>query len=403
MPSSHGMGGLSAVYHDFFETNLDNPASLGFLQYTSLQVGLFAKQSTFKRFDSKSNIWSGNLDHLSLNIPLINPLNEQLERRETTFSWGTAVSLRPYSQVGYSVELEENDPSDSLGTIQRNFRGEGGIYQFAWSHGLKYKNLAAGVNLNYLFGRQEFNEEVEFVDIENSYVNLFQNSQQYKGFQYRLGLMYEHPLDLEKARANNDEPSRLLSVGAYYTGQANIDSKSGISNLAFNQAISDLDTVLLVKDIAGEMTLPSMFGFGLMYRRAGDFRVGLDYQIANWDNYRNTARTDDTLRYTTRFAAGVSWIPDSDAITSYWKRVEYRAGFYTKTDPRVIDDVQVKETAITFGATLPLIMQRNIAWFQVGFDVGTRKATDNLTDNFVRGKVGLVFNDNSWFIRGKYK
>jgi hypothetical protein len=298
------------------------------------------------------------------------------------------------------VQLTDN--IDSIGEVRRDFKGEGGLYQFAWSNGLKYKNFAAGLNLNYLFGRQEFNEEIAFLDLENSYTNLFQNSHSYKGFQYRIGLMYEHPLDLEEARANNEDPSRLVSIGAFYTGQGNLDSKSGISNLAYNGSINDLDTVLLVKDVAGELTLPSMYGIGLMYRHAGDFRVGVDYQGASWSDYRNTARPD-TLKDTKRFAAGVSWIPDADAITSYWQRVEYRAGFYTKTDPRVIDTEQVKETAFTFGATLPLIMQRNIAWFQIGFDVGTRKASDNLSDNFIRGKVGLVFNDNSWFIRGKYK
>lgn len=83
--------------------------------------------------------------------------------------------------------------------------------------------------------------------------------------------------------------------------------------------------------------------------------------------------------------------------------MEYRAGFYTKTDPRVIEGSQVKEWAVTVGATLPLIVQRNIAWVQIGFDMGKRTGGDRLSDNFVRGKVGLVFNDNAWFIRGKYK
>ena len=101
MPASHAMGGLGSVYHDFFEANLENPASLGFLQYTSLQLGFFAKRSGIKRFEDKAGVWSGNLDHLSLNIPIINPLNEALERREIDFSWGTSVSLSPYSQVGY--------------------------------------------------------------------------------------------------------------------------------------------------------------------------------------------------------------------------------------------------------------------------------------------------------------
>ena len=138
-----------------------------------------------------------------------------------------------------------------------------------------------------------------------------------------------------------------------------------------------------------------------MYRQAGDFRVGVDYQFVAGSKYTNEARPD-VLKDSRRFGAGFAWIPDANAITSYFRRVEYRAGFYTKTDPRVIEDQQFKETAVTIGAVFPLILQRNIAWFQVGFDAGKRTDGDRLSDNFVRGKIGFVFNDNAWFIRGKY-
>jgi hypothetical protein len=399
MPSSHSMGGLGAVYHDFFEANLDNPASLGFLQYTSLQLGIFTKKSTFDRIGQKQNVWSGNLDHLSLNIPIINPLNEALERRETTFSWGTSVSLRPYSQVGYHVRLE--DAIDSVGAVRRDFKGSGGLYQFTWGNGLKYKNLSAGINLSYLYGRQVFNEEITFLDLENSYRNIFTSSIAYKGLQYRLGFQYEHPLDLKKARANDDNPSKLITAGLFFSGDASIDATSEILKLGYNSTLGEVDTALYVDGQMSDVMLPGNFGFGLMYRKAGKFRVGMDYQISNWSEYVNQARPD-TLKDARRLAAGVAWIPDPNSVTSYFRRVEYRAGFYTKTDPRVIEEAQVKETAITFGATLPLILQRNIAWFQLGFDIGTRTGGDRLSDNFVRGKIGLVFNDNSWFIRRKY-
>src|SRR5688572_23649564 len=194
LPSSHAMGGLSSVYHDFFEANLDNPASLGFLQYTSLQVGMFAKRASLKRFDSKQTVWSGNLDHLSLNIPIINPLNEALERRETDFAWGTSLSLRPYSQVGYFIRV--NDDIDSIGAVERTFTGSGGLYQVTWGNGIKYKNLSAGLNLGYLHGKQQYEEQTIFVDLENAYRDDFLSSVSYKGFNYGLGLLYEHPLDL---------------------------------------------------------------------------------------------------------------------------------------------------------------------------------------------------------------
>ncbi len=399
MPSSHSMGGLSSAYHDFFEANLDNPASLGFLQYTGLQMGFYAKRAAVKRIDEKQTVWSGNLDHLSLNIPIINPLNEALERRETDFSWGTSISLRPFSQIGYFIRI--NDHIDSIGEVQRTFTGSGGLYQITWGNGIKYKNFAAGINLGYIYGKESFDEETTFLDLENAYRDVFQSTHAYKGFQYRLGILYEHPMDLKKARKNNDNPSRLLSFGLFVSGKSSLETKSDIAKLAINSVISDVDTALLITDQIGDATLPGSWGAGIMYRHAGDFRIGVDYQAASWSTYKNDARPF-TMKDTYRFGAGVAWIPDANSITSYFKRVEYRAGFYTLTDPRVIEGSQVKATAFTIGAGLPLILQRNIAWIQLGIDVGKRTGGDRLSESFIRGKVGIILNDNSWFIKGKY-
>ncbi|HZV68799.1 MAG TPA: hypothetical protein VFG10_04615 [Saprospiraceae bacterium] len=402
MPASHAMGGLSAAYHDFFEANLDNPASLGYLQYTSLQLGFFAKRSSIKRLDDKQTIWSGNLDHLSLNIPIINPLNEALERRETDFSWGTSISLRPYSQVGYFIRITDSIPD--IGDVQRTFTGSGGLYQIMWGNGIKFKNFAAGINLTYLYGKQSFQEQTIFRDLENASFDEFENADAYKGFQYRVGLLYEHPLDLKAARENEDKPSRLLSFGLFATGKTSLNIKSDISQLGistFNGQVVDVDTAFFVQDQAGKAKLSSTWGAGFMYRHAGDFRFGFDYQAASWSTYQNDARPA-TFKDSYRLGAGLAWIPDANSITSYFKRVEYRAGFYTMTDPRVIENTQVKVTAATIGAGFPLILQRNIAWLQLGIDVGKRTGGDRLSDNFIRGNVGIILNDNSWFIKGKY-
>ncbi len=399
LPSSHSMGGLNAVYHDFFESNFENPASLGFLQYTSFQLGMFAKKSTYKRFDQKQNVWTGNLEQISLSFPIINPLNEALERRETNFSWGMGLALQPYSQVGYFVQID--DAIDSIGDVLRTFRGIGGLYKINWSNGFKYKNLAAGINLGYIYGKQSYDEETFFLDLENSYTNVFTNTTAYKGLSYRIGLMYEHPLDLEEARKKDDSPSRLVSAGLYFGGKANLDTKSDVFDYAESVAYDDRDTVFIALDQEGETILPGAWGAGLMYRHAGDFRFGVDYGGAKWSGYENSSRPAN-MEDTWRFGVGGAWIPDANSITSYFRRVEYRAGFSLGTDPRVIEGEQVKQTTFSVGANLPLILQRNIAWFQVGLDYGTRTGGANLSENFVRAKVGFIFNDNTWFIRGKY-
>lgn len=397
--SSHAMGGMNAAYHDFFEANLENPASLGYLQYTTFQLGTFIKRSNYHRYDDKQKVWTGNLDQLSLNIPLINPLNEALERRETKFEWTTSFSIKPFSQVGYHIQIQDSIPD--FGQITREFKGVGGLYNATWGNGLKYGNLCAGINLAYLYGKQSFDEVIRFNDLDNAYQDIFTSTHAYKGFQYRLGLQYEHPFDLKAARAKDEKPSKLLTAGLYYSGNTEFSTTSDITKVAYNIASADIDTIELTSGALAHGTMPGVFGIGMMYREAAKFRVGFDLQFAPWSEYVNEVQPD-TFKNTTRIGFGAAWIPNSNSLTGYFQRVEYRAGFYTKTDPRIIEGEQVKEHAFTFGACFPLIAQRNIAWFQFGLDVGSRTGGPNLSENFVRGKIGLVFNDNAWFIRSKY-
>ncbi len=399
MSSSHSMGGLSAVYHDFFEANLENPASLGFLQYTSLQFGITAKRSSYNLNDAKQTIWNGNANHVSLNIPIINPLNQALERKETDFAWGMSFGVRPYAQAGYNIIV--NETLDSLGDVQRNFTGSGGLYNLNWGNGFKYKNLAAGINLGYLRGQQSYGEQTYFLDLSNAYDDFFNSNSAYKGFQYRFGLMYEQPLDLKASRETDDKPSRLLSVGAYLSGQTNFTTSSDLSLLAVNALTGDIDTAFTAEGIKADGVIPKAFGIGFLYHHAGDFRAGVSFDASPWSQYKNPANPA-TMMNAWKLSFGGAWIPDAESITSYFKRVEYRAGFYTLKDPRVIEGHQVAERAFTFGASFPFILQRAITWVQVGFDVGKRTGGPNLTDNFVRGNVSFIFNDNAWFIKGKY-
>lgn len=401
LPSSRGMGGLGNVYHDFFEANLHNPASLGYLQYTALQVDAFVKLSAYNRFNQKAGVWNGNLDHLSLNIPLINPLNEALERRETGFAWGTSFSIRPMAQAGYDIMIA--DSIEGFGLVNRNFLGAGTIYEGTWSNGLKYKDLSLGASIGFLNGRESFRENVTFPDLDNPYNDNFTRQLIYTGFRYKLGAMYDHPLDRQaaSARGDNAKPEKFLAAGMTWNGSTTYQTKTDITQVILNPITADLDTLTYATDRIQQGTMPSTFGFGLMYRHAGKFRIGIDYQAAAWREYTNPERYTE-MRDMRRFAFGGAFIPDAEALTSYFKRVEYRAGFFTLQDPRVIDGNQVNEWAITGGMLMPLILQRNIAWLQLGLELGHRTAGPNLSDTFVRGKFGLVLNDNSWFVRGKY-
>lgn len=397
--SSASMGGLSAVYHDFFEANISNPASLGFLQYTTFQVGMFAKGSNLKKDGLKESVWSGNLNHLSLSIPLINPINELLERRETKFSWATSFSILPYSTIGYDIESEET--IDSIGTVLRKYTGEGGTYKVTWGNGWKYKNFSVGLNLAYLYGRESFESNTDFQDLISDYNNVFNRNITYKGFDWDLGFIYDQPLDLEAARKKEESPSKLLSMGFSFSSDKSFNTTSEFFNIALNEGFGDADTASFGTNIKSEGVLPSEWSIGVMYRVASKYKVGFNYTSEAWSHYENGAR-NETLNDSWQIGAGFGWIPDATSITSYFKRVEYRIGVHYLKDPRVFGNEQLTDFNVQFGFGMPFFFQRQVSWLNIGLDIGGRGTSSGIKDNYVRGKIGITLNDNQWFIKRKY-
>ncbi len=397
--SSYSMGGLSAVYHDFFESNIANPASHGFLQYTSFQVGMHARRGVLQKDNLKSSVWSGNLEHLSLGIPIINPINELLERRETVFSWGTNISISPYSRVGYSIESTET--IDSLGQIVRSFTGEGGTYKVLWGNGWKYKNLSLGLNLGYLFGKETFVSGTDFLDLVNDYNNVSFNESSYRGFLWNVGVIYEHPMDLEKARAKEENPSKLLSIGAYLSSDKSFDTESEFYDIALNQQFLIADTARYGTGVQGSGKLPSEFSIGIMYREASKMKIGINFTAEAWSKYSNEARPE-VLRNSWKLGIGYAYIPDANSITSYFKRVEYRFGINYMKDPRVFANEQMTQFGLHVGMGLPFIFQRQVSWINLGLEYGNRGTSEGLKENYFQAKVGFTLNDNQWFIKSKY-
>lgn len=397
--SAATLGGLSAVYHDFFESNLSNPASYGFLQYTAFQVGIFARRSALNSNGVKDNVWSGNVNHLSLGIPLINPINELLERRETAFSWGTNFSIVQNSRIGYNVE--STDVIDSIGQVTRRFTGEGGTYRVTWGNGWKYKNFSLGLNLAYIYGRESFESNTQFDDLISDYSDVFERNVDYRGFDWDIGFIYEQPLDLEAARAKEENPSKLLSFGATFSSNKSFNTSSEFFNIALNETFFDADTISFGVDRAGKGVLPSELSLGIMYREANKYKAGINFSSVAWSNYENDARPD-VLLDSWQIGAGFGIIPDATSITSYWKRVEYRFGIQYLKDPRVFDGDQLSDFRFSVGMGMPFVLPRTISWLNLGVDIGRRGTPNGIKDNYIQARVGFTLNDNQWFLKRKY-
>ena len=343
----------------------------------------------------KETLWSGNLQYLSLSIPVINPINQVLERKENELSGAINISLTPFSQVGYLIITEQD--VDTIGAVTSLFRGTGGTNRLNLGTGWKYRNFAAGVNISYLFGALEYQVLTEFPEEAYRYDHIARNNYSLRGFMYDLGVMYEQPLS--KSKRQN---TRSLTIGMHYNSSTSFKGDVDYLNMVQNPISGHTDTAayLVGEDFDGK--LPGQFGVGIMLEEMNRLRAGVTFSKVSWSQYENPARPE-SLEDTWRVSAGIGYTPDAVSITSYLKRVEYRAGGFYKTDYRTLGGEQASEYGVSVGFGFPFVQQRLFSHLNVSLEYGWRGVADSIKENYLRLKLGVNLNDTQWFIKRRYQ
>jgi len=397
------MGSIGSSFVDNYQVNVNNPASYAFLKSTAFEIGMAANRSKLTENGTTSEpIWSGNLEYLSLAFPLQNDLNQLLDRKIKPYRFGMAFTLAPASNVAYNIESVTVDPDD--GEIIRNYNGTGGSYKFLWGTGFKYKNFAVGTNLGYQFGNVTYERVVNFSDIQFAYDDIFKNQYSMNGFVFDLGTVYTIVLNKPKEDNQNSTPINSITFGLTYNNSTSLNTTAEISQLAIQSETNSIDTAFLSKGVEGQAKLPSAIGIGASYRKGNSFMIGVDYKATNWNQYFNEATDEvkETLKNTSTMSVGGYYRPNYKSYTSYWNRVYYRFGAYTKGDPREIDGTQLRTSAVTLGLGLPFVFKRKVSHANLGFEIGKRGAGTPISETFCRFSVGFTFNDDEWFLKRKY-
>ena len=153
-----GMGNTGSSYANGTTMNPVNPASYSWLNLTTYNVGLFAELSQIKDNKYSERKWTGNLEYGGLAFPLRNFKNEILDPSKKKYKLGMAFFLRPYTRVNYDVTTQET--IQDIGIVERRFFGTGGTYNVGWGNSIKFGNFSAGLNLGYLFGQINNNQNI---------------------------------------------------------------------------------------------------------------------------------------------------------------------------------------------------------------------------------------------------
>lgn len=405
LTSAAGMGGLSAAYHDPFHLNLMNPASLPNLRSTAFEIGTYAQYTQLKSDEGNDDIWGGNIGYLALGFPLKNRVNEALDRSQSPWDFGMSLALVPYTQVAYDVTVRDID-DDGFKVATNRLKGDGGTYRFQWSNAMQYKGFSVGATLNYNFGKLINNRKVEFDSLAHSFSTEFLDEMSVSGLTWNLGMMYTHDFKEKNDNGTMVPSGKRLIFGAYGHSSQRISTNSSDLYLRSNTVSYSpnpvIDTLSNLTDFEQKMTLPAEFAFGVTYQNINKLRIGLEYSLGMWSQYDNPAKPDNLVN-NSRFALGLEYRPDATSYNSYSKRMFYRAGFFTGTDPRSVGGEQIGHTGISLGLGFPIIMPRQqLSFFNVSLELGQFGIKDVLQENYARLTLGFTLNDNTWFFKRKF-
>lgn len=391
--AASGMAGLSAGFQDPFNINVLNPAALASLRSTSYEVGLKFKNSNLTEKTKTENVWSGNLNHLVLAFPLINPINEVIDRKAPDVGLGFFLGLQPYSEIGYSIQ--ENSDQDKITSSSRLLKASGGTYQLKTGLAFRYKKFSVGLSGGRLFGETVESQRISLDSFQNSYPAELSDRYNTRGFVWNAGIQYAFDMG-----GTPSQPKNLI-VGIYGNGAHKFSTEG--TRFYYRENLQNRpDTIVFESGKIRNGQLPPSLTLGLMYDHFGKLRFGLDYNTTGWSKYQNEVNPD-RLNNSYRIAAGVEYVPDILSINSYLERIRYRFGFYHHNDPRIINNQQLKETGVTLGMGFPMILPRQqISFINLAVQVGTIGDKSILREQFIRLNLGFTLNDNTWFYQRKF-
>ena len=373
------MGGLDIV-SDSLHANINNPASLGDLKLVTYSLGLNYKSTKLSSNASNESVTSASINYLVVAIPT----------KKFTFGFG----ILPATSVGYRLQ-SVIDGEDINNVVNRN-EGYGGLNQTFISIGFKvFEFLNFGVSANYNFGKitNESSRQEQNID----FGTFFTKTSSLVGFNYRFATQLKIPLT-SKVR---------LDAMAYYVPKNSLTATNEsvyFTRSVTTQDLGDFENLDLAARNLKEtsISLGDQYSFGLGITKEKKWFVGGQYSQRNSADYVNNFISLDNITYAngSRLSFGGFYLPDYSSITSYWKRIVYRAGMRFEDTGVLFNNQPLKENGISFGVSLPMAGYSNA---NIGIEFGKRGSQDNglIQESYWNLIVGLSLND-IWFIKRKF-
>jgi hypothetical protein len=266
------------------------------------------------------------------------------------------------------------------------------------------RDLSIGIDANYDFGNIQNSSIVFLYDTDG---NLLQYQSREENRSDLSGLNYNFGLSFKKMISSKLE----LITGVTFAPEFNLTS---LNQRAFSSIIinpftgtetvqNTIDDTLSENENETELTIPSKFSIGAGLGQPKKWFLGAEYTSQKTSEFYNDFLGSSGSVYEdgSTISLGGFIIPNYKSLTSYWKRVVYRAGVKIENTGLNINSETINEFGISFGVGLPV--GRVFSNTNLGLEIGKRGTTNNnlIQENFVNFQLSLSLNDR-WFERRKY-
>ena len=376
------MGGLGVTYNNRFYTNNINPALTATTNEAIFQFDAALDYRTHANGVEKYSGTTAGFKDLSINLPI------------KLTKWNIGINLSPYSNVKYAFTQSEPGPEGS--TAITEVSGVGGLDEAAVTNAFRFGNLLIGAKISYIFG--SIQEEDRFyleglrptsfgTSVVNGVVNFGQITAS-------GGFVYKAPIsDLSR-----------LNIGGFYNPEVTLKETAFITleNQASGGNVFSTDT--LVNNLETQVLVPERFGFGISYERFQKLAIGVDFQTQDWTKYRRVNGTEEpNFGQAFRIAVGGELLPNFQS-PKYLGRISYRFGVHYERTPYLVNNDEVNDLGISFGAALPLNAFWGLSHINVGATIGQRGDTSNgkIREDYIKVYLGFSLQDVTWFARQKF-
>lgn len=242
-----GMGSIGLSISDKDYINLYNPAAVAGMDSTSwiFNTGATISFSEYAMHGEKNKSISGNPSLLALGTRLLP-------------RWYSALSVSPYSSVGYYITKAEYVEGTEEEMVTSSFSGEGGLFKLSISNAFAInKNLSIGNNIGFISG--------SITQIEQQSESSIDKESSKKGLYVDFGFLYNKKFDKYKS----------LSLGGTYTLQTKFSQNN---ELYYYDSATDSE---FGNYYDGIYYIPQQIGAGLTFKNK-HWLISCDYNYINW-------------------------------------------------------------------------------------------------------------------------